>query len=477
MVKKQIPDDPGNFPQTPASPSAEDFVPGTEKTELLISSPWTRSPKRMLFRDRVEQSLTRGTAQKGCIFALLYVDLDRFKIVNDSLGREAGNQLLREVGHRLQRCLRQGDAMTRLREDEYMILLENVHQLSDAVQVVEKIRRVLRSPFNLAGQNVFVTASVGIALGPAGYSAPEEIVRDAESAMHRAKTQGPGSFEIFNNSIHEQAIRLLKLETELRGAIDQHELRLQYQPIVSLETERIAGFEALLRWLHPQRGTVYPDEFVRTAEETGLIVPITQWALQEACRQIKKWQTRFPDFSSAWLSVNLSPKYFQKVDFGQALSICVAESGIDASTLILEITESQFLENADYLRSGFKSLNESGIKLWIDDFGSGYSSLGYLANFPIHSLKIDRSFIERLPSDSKSTAITKAILSLGKNLGINVIAEGIENYEQLEFLRSVECPYGQGFYFAKAQEAEVVESLLVGKPHWGSQHRMTQEHP
>ncbi|HEY7679355.1 MAG TPA: bifunctional diguanylate cyclase/phosphodiesterase [Terriglobia bacterium] len=432
-------------------------------TEPLVSSPWTRSPGRVRFRGCLEHAIERGKKESDFVFAVLYVDLDRFTLLNESLGRKTADDLLVKVARRLRAGVRARDIVTRLREDEYVIYLDDIPEPARAIGVVESLRDALRPVFSLEGHNVFVSASVGIAIGPGGYSKAEEIVRDAEAAMHHAKKQGPGSYEVFNAQLHEGAKKLLTLETELRGAIESGQLRLHFEPIVFLETGRVAGFEALLRWQHPERGMVPPGEFVPMAEKTGLIVPITRWVLQEGCRQLKQWQSAVSDFSSLWLSMNLSPSYIEKCDFAAELSAYVAESGVDASNLVMEITESQLLENADSILKGFTALHERGIKMWIDDFGSGYSSLAYLVKFPIHSLKIDRSFIEKLNCDDKSTAIAKAIVSLGKSLGVNVIAEGVETKQQLDYLRSVGCPYAQGHLFSMSIDAETVQAILTRK--------------
>jgi len=454
--------EPRKLPLQPSRTPDQNFQE-EEGTEPLISSPWTRSPGRVRFRSRLEQAIERGKKQANYLFAVLYADLDRFTVVNDSLGRKAADELLVEVARRLRACVRPQDIVTRLREDEYLIFLDDIPELPRAIGVVEKLRDALRPVFRLGGQSVFVSAGVGIALGPRGYSNAEDIVRDAEAAMHRAKTKGAGSYEIFDSEIHEGARKLLKLETELRGAIDARQLRLQFEPIVFLETGKVAGFEALLRWQHPEQGLVYPGNFVPMAEETGLIIPITRWVLQEGCRQLQQWQKQFPDFSSMWLSVNLSPTYIERCDFAQELSAYVAETGVDASNLVMEITESQLLENAESILNGFAALRDRGIKLWIDDFGAGYSSLAYLVKFPIHSLKIDRSFISKLVHDDKSTTIAKAIVSLGKSLGVNVIAEGVETKEQFDYLRSIECPYAQGHLFSGSIDAETVQTLFSRK--------------
>ena len=432
-----------------------------QKSEPVITNIWTRSPGRKLFLSLLQNSIVQGGKKPNYLFAILYLDLDRFTLVNDSLGTPAGDRLLVEVLQRLQSCLRGGDTVIRLREDEYLIFLDDIEHVSNAQRFAERaIREVLRPAFRLSEQEVFVNASIGIAPGPEGYFEAEDIVRNAEAAMHRAKINGRGSCEIFHPKLHDEARTLLTLESQLRTAIDLHQLRLEYEPIVALDTNRVAGFETLVRWMHPDRGLVYPGDFLPAAEETGLIIPITHWVLQEACRQLKEWQDRLPGFSSLWLSVNLSPQYIEKSDFAQDLATHIAESGVAASNLVVEITEHELLEKADYILKGFRRLNETGIKLWIDDFGSGYSSFAYLATFPIHSLKMDRSFISKLIHDNNSNIITKAIVSLGKNLGINVIAEGVESKEQFDYLRSLGCPYGQGHFFGRSVDGRTVEATF-----------------
>jgi diguanylate cyclase (GGDEF)-like protein len=434
-------------------------------TEPLVSSPWTRSPGRLRFRTLLQQSLDRGSGRASYLFAILYVDLDRFTRVNDSLGKESGDKLLMEVARRLRGCLRPEDIIIRLREDEYLIFLDEIQDVTNALEVVERMKTAMRTAFRVGRQEIFLSASVGVALGPREYSKADEMVRDAEAAMHRSKKKGPASHEVFDSKMHAESKRLLQLETEFQGAIDRNELRLQYEPIMALDSERVAGFEALVRWMKPGRGLVHPGEFIPMAEQTGLILPMTQWVIRDACRQLKNWQDRFADFASIWLSINLSPIYIQKCDFAQELSSAIAEFGLNASNLVIEITESQLLENAENILQGLHSLHDTGIKLWIDDFGAGYSSLAYLVKFPIHSLKIDRSFISRLVADQKSTAIANAIVSLGKTLGVSIIAEGIETAEQLEYLRNVGCPYGQGYYFAAAIDPELIDSLFESRQH------------
>jgi len=465
MTRGQKPPDPEHHSKNGPEQIDSKSGYGGQDTGPLVSSPWTRSPGRVRFRSLLQQSIDRAAHRPNSHFAILYVDLDRFTRVNDSLGRESGDHLLMEVVRRLRESLRPGDNIIRLREDEYMIHLGEIQQVSDALEVVERMKSEMRTAFRVGGQEVFLSASVGVALGPRDYTKADELVRDAEAAMHRAKKKGPASHEVFDAQMHEESRKLLRLETEFRGAIDGQQLRLQYEPIMALDAERVAGFEALVRWLKPERGWVHPGEFIPMAEQTGLIIPMTQWVIREACRQLKSWQDRFPDFSSIWLSINLSPIYIQSCDFAEELSAQISEFGVNASNLVLEITETQLLENAESILHGLNTLHDTGIKLWIDDFGAGYSSLAYLVKFPIHSLKIDRSFISKLLHDDKSGAIANAIISLGKTLGVNVIAEGVESAEQLEYLRNIGCPYGQGYYFATAIDAKSIDALYESRKH------------
>ncbi|HWP85658.1 MAG TPA: bifunctional diguanylate cyclase/phosphodiesterase [Terriglobia bacterium] len=461
MQKKENPKGGKTPPKAPTTPPR---IPIEQHdTEPLVSSPWTRSPGRVRFRSLLQQSIDRSPQRSNYHFAVLYVDLDRFTRINDSLGRERGDEILMEVARRLRSCLRPQDLITRLREDEYLIFLDEIQALSNALDVVERMRAAMRTAFRINRQEVFLSASVGVALGPAAYKKSEEMVRDAEAAMHRAKKKGPASHEVFDSNFLEESKRQLQLETEFRSAIEGRQLRLQYEPIMSLDSERVAGFESLIRWVKPERGMVHPGEFIPMAEQTELIIPMTRWVIHESCRQLKQWQDRYPGFATTWLSLNLSPIYIQKCDFASELSAQIEASGVNASNLALEITESQLLDNADSILKGLQRLHDTGIKLWIDDFGSGYASLSYLVNFPIHALKIDRSFIAKMIEEEKSAAIAKAIVSLGKTLGLSVIAEGVETAEQLEYLRNIQCPYGQGYYFSASSDPELIDSLFAAK--------------
>ena len=392
--------------------------------------------------------------------AVFYLDLDRFGLVNDSLGRDMGDKLLAGVERRLRTELQEHEFITRLREDEFLILQRGVGNYQELELVVERIHAALASPFPLKGQPVFVSATIGVALSSHGNSKADDIVRDAEVAMRYAKSKFPGSFEVYNPKMSEGSRIQLNLETELKVALESRQLYLVYEPIVSLESGRVQSVETLIRWNHPERGTVSPLEFISSAENTGLITPITQWVLEETCRQLQEWQQREPPFPSLMVGVNLSPVCIERFDFAAEISRLIEKYGVKSSNLILEITESQLLDHAAQILQSLEILRKLGIKLWIDDFGSGYSSFSYLVRFPIHALKIDQSFIRAFGRDEKSEMIVNAIISLGKSLGVEVIAEGVETHEQLNQLLAMGCPYGQGHYFSKAVEAAAVDDLL-----------------
>jgi EAL domain-containing protein (putative c-di-GMP-specific phosphodiesterase class I) len=307
---------------------------------------------------------------------------------------------------------------------------------------------------------VFVSASIGVALSSTGYDRAEDHLRDADTAMYRAKAQGAGRHEIFDASMHEHAVRVLQLETDLRRAIERQEFRLHYQPIVSLPTGQIAGFEAMVRWLHPERGLLPPAEFIAFAEHTQLIIPITRWVLQEACSQVRIWQTQFPANFPFSVSVNLTAKYLAKRDLLEEITALISANGMAPENLVLEITESQIMEDPESVSSSLLHLSDSGVKVHIDDFGTGYSSLGYLASFPVHALKIDRAFVQTLNGDNKNASIVRSVISLAHNLGLEVIAEGVETAYQLEYLRALKCQYAQGFFFSPPVDQGEVARLL-----------------
>jgi diguanylate cyclase (GGDEF)-like protein/PAS domain S-box-containing protein len=420
----------------------------------------TGLPNRALFMDHLKLSVERGKRRDDRLFAVLFLDLDRFKIINDSLGHMVGDQLLVGIARRLEICLRPGDTVARLGGDEFTVLLEDLTSVTEAIEVADRLQKALALPFNLNGHEVFTTVSIGIALSTTGYERSEEVLRDADTAMYRAKMLGKARHEVFDKTMHALAVNLLQMETDLRRAIERKEFILHYQPIVALETGEIRGFEALIRWQHPERGFISPGEFIPIAEETGLIIPIGQWVLEEACRQIRVWQEQSPQYPPLQISVNLSSKQFNNSNLIEQIRRVLREIELDPHSLKLEITESMVMENVEAAIEMLQQLQKLGIELSIDDFGTGYSSLSYLHRFPISTLKIDRSFVSRMNDQSENAEIVRTIVMLARNLKMNVVAEGVETQDQLAQLAMLECDYGQGYYFSKPLDVESAARLL-----------------
>jgi diguanylate cyclase (GGDEF)-like protein/PAS domain S-box-containing protein len=435
-------------------------------THQAFYDPLTQLPNRALFMDRLGHRFRRARRDGGAPFAILFLDLDRFKGVNDSLGHEAGDNLLVTTARRLETCLRPGDTVARLGGDEFTVLLDSVADAGDAVRIADRVQAALAAACNLGGVEVFTTASIGIALSAAHYERPEDLLRDADTAMYRAKAHGKARHEIFDAAMHERAVTLLQLETDLRRAVDRGEFRLFYQPVVALADGRLTGFEALVRWPHPQRGLILPDAFIPLAEETGLIAPLGLWVLREACRQTREWQIRFPADPPLRVSVNVSSRQFAQKDFVDQVRHILAETGLDPATLTLEITESAIMENVKATASILGQIRALSIQLYIDDFGTGYSSLSQLHQFPINTLKVDRSFVSRMDAERDRSEIVGTIVSLARNLGMNVTAEGVETQEQLDLLRQLQCGSAQGFFFSKPLEMTDAEALLGKGPLW-----------
>ncbi len=421
----------------------------------------TGLPNRVLFVDRVDRAIKRAKRQEDYLFAVVFLDLDRFKVVNDSLGHIIGDQLLMAIAQRLEACLRPTDTVARLGGDEFTILLENIKDISDATQIAERIQKELGLPFNLGGHEVFSTASIGIALSTTGYNRPEDILRDADTTMYRAKTLGKARSEVFDLTMHTQLMARVQLETDLQRALQRQEFQLHYQPIVSLKNGNITGFEALVRWHRPERGLVSAAEFIPIAEETGLIVPIGWWVLREACRQMRAWQMQFHFNSSLAISVNLSGKQFSQPDLIQQIEQILQETSLDPRNLKLEITESVLVENAKSATAMLLQLQALGIRLSIDDFGTGYSSLSYLHQFPIDTLKIDGSFINNVDVDVEKVEIVRTIVALAWNLGMDVVAEGVETNKQMYQIKSLQCDFAQGYLFSKPLDSKTAESLIA----------------
>jgi diguanylate cyclase (GGDEF)-like protein/PAS domain S-box-containing protein len=421
----------------------------------------TGLPNRALFMDHLKLSVERGKRRDDRLFAVLFLDLDRFKIINDSLGHMVGDQLLVGIARRLEICLRPGDTVARLGGDEFTVLLEDLMNVSEAIDVADRLQKALALPFNLNGHEVFATVSIGIALSSTGYDRPEEVLRDADTAMYRAKMLGKARHEVFDKTMHARAMNLLQMESDLRRAIERKEFVLHYQPIVALESGTISGFEALIRWQHPERGFVPPSDFIPIAEETGLIIHIGQWVLREACRQIHEWQELYPQYPPLQISVNLSGKQFNTSNLIDQIRQVLRETNVEPHSLKLEITESMVMENFETAIEMLNQLRTLGIELSIDDFGTGYSSLSYLHRFPISTLKIDRSFVSRMSDNNENAEIVRTILMLARSLKMDVVAEGVETKDQLTQLAMLECEYGQGYYFSKPLDSEGAARLLA----------------
>ena len=431
----------------------------------------TGLPNRALFMARLGRAIEHAERRSQSLFALLFVDLDHFKTLNDTLGHLVGDQLLVAIARRLESCLRIGDTVARFGGDEFTILLEDVKDVQDAIRVAERLQRELQLPFYLGGHEISTTASIGIALSSSEHNQPEDILRDADLALYQAKASGRTRYEIFDASMHRGSLAQIQLEHDLRRAIakaqmdylepESQELWLQYQPIVSLKTNRILGFEALIRWRHPERGLISPLDFIPLAEETGLIVPIGHWVLRQACRQLYDWQQLM---SSPWpliVSVNLSSRQFIQPDLVEQVSQILQETNLNPRYLKLEITESVVMENAEVATTMLQQLKSLGIQLAIDDFGTGYSSLSYLHRFPIDTLKIDRSFINRIDVNGENLEIVRTIVTLAWNLGMDVIAEGVETAKQLAQLKALKCEYAQGYFFARPLDQEAASALVA----------------
>jgi diguanylate cyclase (GGDEF)-like protein/PAS domain S-box-containing protein len=420
----------------------------------------TGLPNRMFFMDHLKQSVLRVKRTQQPPFAVLFLDFDRFKVINDSLGHMVGDQLLIAIANKLRACVRPGDTVARLGGDEFTILLDSLKSPDDAIDMARRLLGNLSEQFKLPGREVFITASIGIALSTPGYEHAEDVLRDADTAMYRAKSLGRARYEIFDKGMDAKATDLVQIETDLWCALERDELTLDYQPIVSLRTGRIAGFEALLRWLHPSRGMVSPLDFISVAEETGLIIPMGQWVLNQACRQTREWQKRYPQKPPLNISVNLSPKQFMQRDLIDQISLALDSGGLSPASLKVEITEGMVMQNVESTMQMLGQLQALGIAISLDDFGTGYSSLSYLHRFPISTLKIDQSFVSSMSNNQESLEIVRTILGLARNLKMEVIAEGVETLEQAVELRAMNCEYGQGFYFSKALNANSAVEFL-----------------
>ncbi len=439
--------------------------------------PLTGLPNRTLFQDRLNHAAAYAQRKQAYLFAVLFLDLDGFKLINDSLGHAAGDQLLLRVAERLKSCLRPFDTVARLGGDEFTILVEDIDEITEAEGVAERVQAALEKPFILGVQEVFVTTSIGMSLSTEAYNQPEDLLRYADIAMYEAKAQGKGLCNLYNQGMHRQIVDRLHLKTQLRQAVEQQEFQIHYQPIVCLKTGKIVSFEALVRWQHPQRGLLAPGDFLPLAEKIGLTPVIDHWVLEQSCAQMHTWQQDSQAFPQGpcrscspgralTISVNLSSQQFAHPNLIEQISQALSDSQLKPESLTLEITEDLIMINAELAATKLSQLRSLGIHLAVDDFGTGYSSLGRLHRFPINALKIDRSFVSCLDSAEGDAEIVETIVTLAHKLGLKVTAEGIETADQLAKLRSLNCEYGQGYFFSPALDSEAAKTLIRANPQW-----------
>jgi len=438
----------------------------------------TNLPNRALFVDRLQHALTLSKKHSNYKFAVLLIDIDEFKVINDSMGHPAGDELLIQIGQRLNESVRRADLVSRSRGngapdgetaddnlarlggDEFTILLDDIRDPIEAVRVSERVQAELAAPFVVNGQDVVISASIGIASSVSPHTQAEDLLRDADIAMYRAKRTGKAHCEVFDTAMHATAVKRLRLETDLRRALDQGEFRVHYQPIVSLETAKITGFEALTRWQRPE-GLVSPADFIPVAEETGLIVPMNRQLLREACEQLLAWQAQFPANPPLTLSVNVTAKEFARADLSEEIGKTMQHTGFNPRNLQLEIVETVAMGDAEKSGRGLEELKQLGARLSIDDFGTGYSSLSRLRRMPVDTLKIDRVFISSMENDPESREIVRVIINLAHNFGLKVVAEGTETEAQIQQLRDLQCESAQGYFFSKPVDSQAASQLLA----------------
>ncbi len=424
----------------------------------------TGLPNRVLFIDRLQQALRRFKRNNQLRFAVLYFDLDRFKFVNDSLGHSAGDSLLVSIARRLMSVIRPGDTVARMGGDEFAVLVSDIEDESDTAQVAERIHNLFQQEFSIAGRGMYSSASIGIAVAANQYDSPEEVLRDADLAMYRAKRSENENTVIFDTTMHQAAITRLNMETDLRRAFARGEFVVYYQPIVTLAERKIVAFEALLRWLHPEKGLLAPESFLHVVEDTGMLAPLSWWVIEQACRQAAEWRRLFVNGTPLGMSVNVSVSMFRAENAAQRLKNIVRDCGIAPQDLSLELTERDCMDHEDATHTVLADLHRFGVKINMDDFGTGYSSLSYLQRCAYDTLKIDRSFVRNLHAEEQSLAIIKTIVGLGRMLNMNVVAEGVESQSQLDALVSLECPEAQGFWFSKPVPAAEAGALIQRAP-------------
>ncbi len=433
-------------------------------TQLAFHDELTGLPNRALFISSLEEALHNAQIDSSYKFALLYIDCDRFKVVNDSLGHSVGDLLLAAVANRLADALPQVNILARLGGDEFAILITEITEITPAIKVAEKVIKTLSTPFKLHKYDVYVNASIGIALSNSSYTQPQQVLRDADAAMYRAKKQG-NRYQVFDLTMYEKAVQTFQIETDLRKAISLNELKLNYQPIIDLKTGKLLGFEALVRWYHSSLGLISPFKFIPVAEETGLIVPIGYWIIEQTCQQLKTWQ-KSGLAETKTININLSARQFSQVDLISQIDLILEKTSLDSQYLKFEITESAIMENQQKAQNILKQLRDRQIQICLDDFGTGYSSLSYLHNFTIDTLKIDKSFTGRLDGTPEQLGLVPVIINIAHHLGMDVVAEGVETQEQLNQLKALNCDCGQGYLFDKPLEVENATKLLESSPQW-----------
>jgi len=431
-------------------------------THQALHDPLTNIANRALFKNRVDHALTK-LARSNSSLAVLFLDLDNFKSINDSLGHAAGDKLLVSVAERLQDCLRNADTAARLGGDEFAVLVESMYRADEAVMIAERILSVFKQPFMIEGKEIFVGTSIGIAASTTESQNSEELLRNADLAMYLAKSQGKGKFVVFEPKMHAALMERIELEEDLRRGIEEEEFVIHYQPILDLESNRMLGMEALVRWMHPRSGLLSPGRFIPLAEETNLIVPLGEWILREACRQVQTWREDYETDLDVSVTVNISIRQFQQAELVDMVGKALKNSGLPPNSLILEITESFMMQDTEATIAKLHELKKLGVRLAIDDFGTGYSSLSYLQRFPIDILKIDKSFIDKLGQGSEGNAVARAIIMMGDSLNLKTIAEGIEHPEQINELQLMGCEAGQGFHFAKPLTVGDMDEFLLNR--------------
>lgn len=434
--------------------------------EIALHDSLTGLPNRVLFIRQLEKALNRAQLESDFQFAVLFLDCDRFKVVNDSLGHLVGDELLIRIARRLEKSLLPVDTLARLGGDEFGIILESLTDISMANQVAEQILQELSLAFKLSRHEVFINASIGISWGNSDYDKPEYLLRDADTAMYRAKALGKATYHVFNPAMHQEAIQLLELENDLRRAVQRQEFIVYYQPIIRLTTGRISGFEALVRWQHPTRGLVSPINFIPVAEEIGLINAINIWVLRSACHQLSIWQNHSAILEPLTISVNLSARLFSHHNLLAQIDQIIQQTKVNPAYLEIEITESVIMENSQAIKIILQQLKSREIKLVMDDFGTGYSSLSYLHSFPLNALKIDQSFVKRMRENEDNTGLVPAMIGIANSMGMSVIAEGVETTYQLAQLKSLNCDFAQGYLFSQAIEPGLVLDFITKVPQW-----------